>query len=123
LHVTPQVDFKAVNNTYQLSLTSLSHLNKFGEKAVFLTSNDDVTASPTWLKGQAPDSSADTHGAKSCAVIVNDKGSGNVDAFYFYFYSYNQGGNANQVLEPLSEPLRKKFGNVSFGDHVGDWYV
>ncbi|KAL1902215.1 Vacuolar protein sorting-associated protein 62 [Ceratocystis pirilliformis] len=39
-------------------------------------------------------------------LIVVDKGSGIVDAFWFFFYSYNLG---QTVL------------NVRFGNHVGDW--
>ncbi|RKF77348.1 putative vacuolar protein sorting-associated protein TDA6 [Golovinomyces cichoracearum] len=43
--------------------------------------------------------------APSILVIV-DKGSGVVDAFWFYFYSYNLGTTVF---------------NIRFGNHVGDW--
>lgn len=39
-------------------------------------------------------------------LLVMDKGSGVVDAFWFFFYSFNLG---NTVV------------NVRFGNHVGDW--
>jgi len=64
---------------------------------VWLTSNDDVTQNPDWIKGVRPDSSGKTEG-KTAAVVVNDKGNGNVDAFYFYFYTYNWGGLVAKIL-------------------------
>ena len=60
---------------------------------VWLTSNDDVTKDPTWIKGTKPNGQGKTEGATTAAIIVNDKGDGNVDAFYMYFYAYNDGGN------------------------------
>jgi hypothetical protein len=53
-----------------------------------------------------PDSSGKTNGAVSCAIIVNDHGSGLVDAFYMYFYAFNYGGT---------------YFGFTIGDHVGDW--
>ena len=77
-----------------------------GGASVYLTSDVDITTNPSWLNGVAPDSTGKTNGATSCAVIVNDHGSGQVDAFYMYFYAYNQG---TMVL------------GQEIGDHVGDW--
>jgi hypothetical protein len=51
-----------------------------------------VTQTPDWIKGTKPDATGKTNGATTAAVIVNDKGNGNVDAFYMYFYAYNWGG-------------------------------
>ena len=59
---------------------------------MYLTSVDDVTKNPAWLKGVKPDGNGKTNGATSCAIIVNDHGSGLVDVFYMYFYAYNWGG-------------------------------
>ncbi|CBX94724.1 predicted protein [Plenodomus lingam JN3] len=59
---------------------------------VFLTSNDDVTKDPTWIKGVKPDGQGRTGNAVTAAVIVVDKEEGAVDAFYMYFYAYNYGG-------------------------------
>jgi hypothetical protein len=96
---------------------------------VWLTSNDDVTKDPTWIKGTKPNAQGKTEGATTAAIIVNDKGNGNVDAFYMYFYAYNYGG---EVLGWS----QLNFGNSSFslhyykhvnsniqatGNHVGDW--
>lgn len=66
---------------------------------IWLTSNDDVTTSPAWIKGTKPNASGKTEGATSAAVIVNDKGNGNVDAFYMYFYGYNYGGEVLGLKE------------------------
>lgn len=71
-------------------LTS-SNLDQMGSD-VWLTSNDDVTKDPTWIKGTKPNGQGKTEGATTAAIIVNDKGNGNVDAFYMYFYAYNYGG-------------------------------
>jgi len=86
-HVTPRVNFNAVSGPSPLNVNNLDQLG--GD--VYLTSNDDITTNPGWLKGNKPDGSGKTSGITS-AVIVNDKGNGNVDAFYMYFYSYNWGG-------------------------------
>jgi hypothetical protein len=87
-NVTPQVNFTTVAGPTPLTL---SNLNQLGSN-VYLTSKDDVTKDPTWIKGTKPDSSGATANAVTAAVIVNDKGNGVVDAFYMYFYAYNYGG-------------------------------
>ncbi|KAL5612167.1 hypothetical protein BROUX41_000289 [Berkeleyomyces rouxiae] len=61
------------------------------------------------LNADADDSGKPNANGRSSApatLIVVDKGSGIVDAFWFFFYSYNLG---QTVL------------NVRFGNHVGDW--
>ncbi|KAL8692849.1 MAG: hypothetical protein Q9218_002199 [Villophora microphyllina] len=106
-HTKPKVNFQAVNGAPNpLTLDNLASLNNLGGANVYLTSVDDVTTNPPWLKGVKPDSNGKTNGATSCAVIVNDHGSGNVDAYYMYFYAFNQGNTV--------------FGQ-EIGDHVGDW--
>ena len=77
VHTKPEVDFAAVP-----AAASPLTLD------VFLSSLDDVSTLPAWLHGVAPDSNGKTDGAMSTVVIVNDHGSGNVDAFYMYFYAY-----------------------------------
>jgi hypothetical protein len=71
-----------------------------------LSSNDDVSKNPAWIKGVRPDANGKTNGAKSCCIVVNDHGTGTFDAFYMYFYAYNQGQTV----------FAKELGN-----HVGDW--
>ncbi|KAF2025635.1 hypothetical protein EK21DRAFT_76036 [Setomelanomma holmii] len=105
-NTTPRVNFNEVSGPSK-PLT-LDNVNQMGND-VYLTSNDDVTKDPEWIKGTKPDSSGRTNNAITAAVIVNDKGNGNVDAFYMYFYAYNYGGNV------LSWPA------LNFGNHVGDW--
>lgn len=73
---------------------------------MYLTSIEDVTTKPAWLNGRKPDGSGKTDGITSSAIIVNDHGSGKVDAFYFYFFAYNE---APAVL------------GQEIGTHVGDW--
>jgi len=93
VHTKPEVNFTVVNGyPTPLTLDNLDALNNEGGKGVYLTSDDDVTTHPAWLNGVKPDSSGNTLGAKSLAVIVNDRGNGEVDAFYMYFYPYNWGG-------------------------------
>ena len=67
---------------------------------------DVITTKPAWLNGVKPDASGKTNGAVSAAIIVNDHGSGLVDAFYMYFYAFNFGP---PVL------------GQDVDDHVGDW--
>ncbi|KAL8787894.1 MAG: hypothetical protein Q9213_001921 [Squamulea squamosa] len=106
-HTKPEVNYNVVNGAPNpLTLDNLASLNDLGGSSVYLTSVDDITKNPSWLKGVKPDGNGKTNGATTCAVIVNDHGSGNVDAYYMYFYAYNQG---NTVL------------GQEIGDHVGDW--
>jgi hypothetical protein len=70
----------------------LNSVNSLGGD-VYITSKDDVTKDPQWIKGVKPNGEGKTEGAVTAAVIVTDKGDGNVDAFYMYFYAYNYGGN------------------------------
>lgn len=88
-----------------LSLDNLSQLNKNGPN-VALSTNDDFTTGPQWIRGNLPDSNGNAGDTFSCAIVVRDRGGGAVDAFYFYFFGYNRG---NTVL----------FNEL--GDHVGDW--
>lgn len=88
-NTTPRVAFAEVPGPSK-PLT-LENVNQLGDN-VYLTSNDDVTKDPNWIKGTRPDANGKTNGAVTAAVIVTDKGNGNVDAFYMYFYAYNYGG-------------------------------
>ncbi|KAL8935433.1 MAG: hypothetical protein Q9216_005425 [Gyalolechia sp. 2 TL-2023] len=107
LHTKPEVDFNVVDGAPNpLTLENLSSLNALGGRSIYLTSVDDITTNPPWLDGVKPDGNGKTNGATSCVVVVNDRGSGYVDAFYFYFYAFNEGNTV--------------FGQ-DIGDHVGDW--
>ncbi|KZF20450.1 hypothetical protein L228DRAFT_233066 [Xylona heveae TC161] len=107
VHTKPEVNFTIVKDLPNpLTLDNLNALNADGGKDVYLTSVDDITKAPAWLNGIVPDATGKTNGAVSSVIVVNDHGSGNVDAFYFYFYAYNQGDTV------LGQEL---------GDHVGDW--
>jgi hypothetical protein len=88
-HTTPQVNYTAVPDAP--NPPTLSNLNQLGED-VYLTSNDDPTTDPDWLKGTAPDSNGATSGINS-AIIINSKNDSSVDVFYFYFYASNPGTN------------------------------
>lgn len=59
---------------------------------------------PIRTNGHKPDKNG--YSNAPAVLIVVDKGSGIVDAFWFFFYSYNLG---QTVL------------NIRFGNHVGDW--
>ncbi|PSR75945.1 hypothetical protein BD289DRAFT_470121 [Coniella lustricola] len=59
---------------------------------------------PPTTPGHKPDASG--YSAAPAILVLVDKGSGILDAFWFFFYSYNLG---QTVL------------NMRFGNHVGDW--
>lgn len=104
-NVTPRVNYTPVAEVPKpLTLTNLNQLGM----DVYLTSNDDVTTSPAWLSGTAPDPNGATSG-KNTAIIINTKNDSSIDVFYFYFYAFNLGTNV------LSLPF------LNFGNHVGDW--
>ncbi|KAF2769032.1 hypothetical protein EJ03DRAFT_389592 [Teratosphaeria nubilosa] len=109
----PKVNFNVVSGAPSpLTLDNVNELNKLGNASLYLTSIEDPTTNPmpAYLYGVKPDSSGKTNGAVSCAVIVNDHGSGLVDVFYMYFYAFNYGGSYG-------------IGDIKYiiGDHVGDW--
>jgi hypothetical protein len=109
VNTIPAVNFTEVETSpYPLTLDNLDVLNSCGNDGVdvYLTSIIDVTTSPNWINGVVPDSTGKTNDATSCAIIVNNHGSGLVDVFYMYFYAYNLG---NTVLFH------------ELGDHIGDW--
>lgn len=90
-HTTPKIHLAPIADApNNLTLDNLDSLNGLAANPqdIYLTSIDDVTTDPAWLKGVAPDSTGKTNGAVTCVVIVTDHGSGKVDAFYMYFYAY-----------------------------------
>lgn len=89
-----------------MTLDNLDQLNNLGGGNVWLSSDDDFTTLPDWMRGVKPDANGKTEGVVSCAVILQDKGNGVLDAYYMYFFAYNQG---DFVLEQ------------ELGDHLGDW--
>jgi hypothetical protein len=104
----PEVNHTKIDyDSNLLTLDNLDSINKLGGKDIFLTSNDDVTKLPEYLRGNLPDSNTlKTVDAKSCAVIIADKGNDMMDAFYMYFYTFNQGPSV---------------AGYELGDHLGDW--
>lgn len=104
----PEVKFEKVKDGPDaLTLENLDSLNKIGGSDVYLTANEDVTKLPKFLNANRPDSKTlETTDAKSCVVILVDKGKGIMDAFYMYFYTFNQGPT---------------FQGHELGDHLGDW--
>lgn len=92
-NTVPEINFKPITGfPTPLTLNNLAELNNFNGTQVYLTSTVDITTNPAWLNGVRPDSTGRTAGATSMAVIVNDRGNGEVDAFYMYFYPFNWGG-------------------------------
>ena len=103
----PQVNYTTVQNlSSPLTLDSLDELNNLGGDNVYLTSKDNVEDNPVWLNGVEPDSSGRTNTVASCAIIINDHGSGLVDVFYMYFYAFDHAGT---------------YLGHNLGNHVGDW--
>lgn len=102
----PEINYAAVTPSQSpLTLDNLnSSLSSFNGGDLYLTSDVDPTTNPAYLNGVKPNPS--TGSAKSTAIIINDKGNGQVDAFYMYFYAFNYG---TTVLGQL------------IGNHIGDW--
>ena len=123
-HTTPILDGKPLRDHPSLDLDNLEVLNKYGDQ-VALTSDDDPTSYPSWLLGEAPDSTGRIHNSTACSVILVERSPSELDAFYFYFYSYNEGANITQVVEPLDNLVsgKKADSGIHFGNHVGDWSV
>jgi hypothetical protein len=122
-HTTPRIDGKPIPDLPPLDLDNLELLNGIdsGTSQVALTSNDDVTTSPSWIFGQAPDASGRIANVTACVVILVERSGRDLDAFYFYFYSYDRGPNITQVMEPLNGLIEDTEHGMHFGDHVGDW--
>jgi hypothetical protein len=94
-HTNPAHNLSTISNALSsLLLFNLDQVNNLGNCTQLaltpsLTSKDNVRANPSWLPGVLPEPvTFETVRAKSCAVIVNDHGSGIVDAFYMYFYAF-----------------------------------
>lgn len=112
LHTKPQINFADVPGyPNPLTLENLDSLNANKGSDVYLTSVDDLTTAPAWLNGVKPDKSHTTVGAISATVIVNDRGNGQVDAFYMYFNAYNYGGRilGQNVNEHVGVCLHLRF--------------
>lgn len=113
MHTTPWLNYTPLTTTHPL-LSNLDEYNKFGD--IYLTSDDDPTNPPEWLRGdhnrpnepkQGTGEDEDIGMSTAPGVVIwTEKEGGIVDAFYFYFYSFNQG---NTVA------------GWRFGNHVGDW--
>ncbi|KAF1983834.1 hypothetical protein K402DRAFT_396309 [Aulographum hederae CBS 113979] len=110
-HTQPDKDFAVVSGGPDpLTLDNLDQLNGLDGANIYLTSKDDVTTDPAWLKGVTP-TDGKTKNAIASVIITVDKGNGLLDAFYMYFYSWNYGGAVNIPI----------LGVKNFGNHVGDW--
>lgn len=89
-NTTPQVNWTAIDGAPSpLTLDNLDQLNDLGNETVYLTTQDGIAATPqpSFLLGVTPDSDGKAGDTYACAIVVNDHGSGAVDAFYFYFYA------------------------------------
>jgi hypothetical protein len=106
----PTLNFTSIEGAPNpLTLHNLDKLNDLGGDKLYLTSTSNVMNLPKFLNGQAPHhKTLQTHNAKSCVIVVVEKGDAIVDAFYIYFYTFNAGPTA--------------LGHV-VGNHLGDWYV
>lgn len=83
----PAVNYTRITGyTTPLTLDNLNQLNNFGNKSVYLTSNEGIEAFPAWFNGTQPNNDGVTEDATSCAIVTVDHGDGTLDAFYFYFY-------------------------------------
>ena len=113
-HTTPIVERKPISDT-TIDLGTLNLLNAGRRhnglcedgKNIYLTSRDDITLDPQWLKGAEDLRAGNAH---TGAIIVVEKGKGVVDVFYFVFWAYNYGGDVlgNNLGVKAVFPLRRK---------------
>ncbi|KAL3471282.1 hypothetical protein BJX99DRAFT_250541 [Aspergillus californicus] len=85
----PKVNYQPVEGVhFPLTLDNLDHLNGMGNDSVYLSSEEGIDADPqpSWYRGAEIDENGQSSDVSSI-IVVNDRGDGNVDAFYFYFYS------------------------------------
>ncbi|KAJ9504146.1 hypothetical protein H2202_000202 [Exophiala xenobiotica] len=121
LHTKPYKKSQPIPDVPDLGLDNLSSLNDYGTN-IFLTSIDNVTSHPSWLRGETPETTTGAlHNSTACAVVLINKTDSILDAFYFYFYSYDEGADITQVLPPLNRLLPDAKPGDHFGNHVGDW--
>ncbi|KAL4997682.1 hypothetical protein BDV10DRAFT_195023 [Aspergillus recurvatus] len=88
-HVVPEVNYEPIDGVPSpLTLDNLDQLNALGNESVYLTSQEGINANPQpgWLYGAEIDENGQASDVSSI-IVVNDRGDGEVDAFYFYFYS------------------------------------
>lgn len=115
MHTRPYLNYTPITSKRNRPhLSNLADLNKYGEH-VYLTSDDDPSNPPSWLRGdrnvpidESTAGNKDEVGMSAAPGIIiwTQKEGGAIDAFYFYFYSFNLG---NTVA------------GWRFGNHVGDW--
>ncbi|KAI1743064.1 hypothetical protein F4680DRAFT_410919 [Xylaria scruposa] len=117
LHVEPYLDLKPLNEerNRRLTLDNVNKLNDFGDKGrnVFLTSRDDPSTYPSWLRGNKPSTTGRSDAVVPVIFVqrtIKDQGQDIevVDMFSFYFYHFNAG------------PRLPKSPSLFFGDHIGD---
>ena len=120
-HTTPTVNQMPLSGLPELDLDNLAMLNEISSQEVALSAKDDPTTMPTWLLGETPDASGRIYNATPCVVVLVEKSSREIDAFFFYFYSFDRGANITQVLEPLDRLIEDTEHGMHFGNHVGDW--
>ena len=86
-HTTPRINYAVAPSVPNpLTLSNLAMLSS----NTYLTSNDDVTTDPEWVRGTAPNNDATVPGINS-AVVINPKNDSSIDVFYFFFYAFNPG--------------------------------
>jgi hypothetical protein len=85
----PEVNYESIEGAPSpLTLDNLDQLNALGNESVYLTSQEGIDANPQpgWFYGAEIDENGQASDVSSI-IVVNDRGDGEVDAFYFYFYS------------------------------------
>ena len=90
-HTIPNVNWTSIDGVQSpLNLNNLDTLNDLGNTSVYLTSREGIDANPqpAWFRGITPDKDGRIGDGRGSAIIIADRGNGDVDAFYFYFYAW-----------------------------------
>lgn len=93
-----------ISDPRERDVTPQDMLSKLRRRALIYNDGLQKPFAPTGGGGHKPDASG--YSAAPAVLVLVDKGSGILDAFWFFFYSYNLG---QTVL------------SMRFGNHVGDW--